>query len=239
MLYSQDSIRGKVYGAKAVAKYIKISNTKKNIRTFSDENGSFSLKASVGDSIVFSSSFYEKKLMVLDNDDFLETIVVQLKEKVSELDEVYLEEVPEKEFDITIYNEELSLLVENDVENKPWAYKPQADPRYGGVNLAGFIYLAKKFFSNKKKEKKKKKTERNPRLKIISFYDLVKLNTNDVFFNDTFFTKDLNIPKDYKHIFFEYFQDQKISSELLNEDKRLLLIEKFIELSPKFLNSLD
>ena len=35
--FGQDSIYGKIYGDSAVAKYIKITNTIKDISTFSDE----------------------------------------------------------------------------------------------------------------------------------------------------------------------------------------------------------
>ena len=73
----------------------------------------------------------------------------------------------------------------------------------------------------------------------ISYYDLIKLNSNEAFFNDTFFTEDLKIPQDFKYIFFSFFEDQKISAELLSPEKRLLLLEALFKESKKFLNSVN
>lgn len=230
---AQDSIQGKIYGDSAIAKYIKISNTIKKTTTFSDENGNFSIKASVGDSILFSSSFYEKKKIILDITHFSEIFVIQLKDKINQLDEVVLkEDLLEKEFYVKTYKKELNVLINNDIKNKPWEYK--FPPLQGqGINLKGFKYLKEKLFP--KKETDKKYIISWP----ITYEDLMKLNTNDEFFSDTFFTEDLKISKDFKNIFFAYFEDQKISSKLLSAEKRLLLIEKFFEISDNFLDIIN
>lgn len=231
MAFAQESIYGKIYGDNAIAKYIKVSNTIKNTTTFSDENGNFSLKATVGDSIMFSSSFYEKKKIIINTTHFSKVLVVQLKDKINELEEVVLKEVlSEKKFNPRAYNKELNTRINVDVKNKPWEYKYSYMTPRQGVNLKGFMHLKGKLFPKKGKDKKYLVLE------PISYNDIKKLNNNDEFFSDRFFTKDLKIPKDFKYIFFEYFDDQEISSKLLSAENRLLLIEKFVELSDKFLN---
>jgi len=231
---AQDSIQGKIYGDSTIARYIKVSNTLKNTTTFSDENGNFSLKASVGDSILFSSSFYEKKKIIIDNSHFSEIFVIQLKDKINQLDEVLIKEnLSEKEFNIQTHQKELNTLLKNDRKSKPWEHDfPVLEGQ--GINLKGFKYLKERYFP-----KKEENSIRYINLEPISYDDLKNLNNNDEFFSDTFFIEDLKIPQDFKYIFFEYFDDQKISSKLLNSEKRMLLIEKFFEVSDKFLNRVN
>jgi hypothetical protein len=239
-IFAQDSINGKIYGDKAIAKYIKVSNTIKNTTTFSDKNGNFSLKASVGDSILFSSSFYEEKNILINSTHFSEIFVVQLKDKVNQLDQVVVKnDLSQREFNAKSYNKELNVLINNDIENKPWEYKPKSDFSQGVDLIGGFLYLKNRLFPKKDTKDQVKDNKNNISLGIISYYDVIRLNSNDEFFDDTFFIKELKIPKNFKRIFFSYFNDQKISAELLAHEKRLLLIEKFYEVSDKFLNTIS
>jgi len=229
--FAQDSIHGKIYGDREIAKYIKVSNIIRNTTTFSDEKGNFNLKASIGDSIIFSSSFYEKKKIVIDKTHFTEILIIQLKDKINQLEEVILNQgFLEKDFNNETQTKELTVLIKNDVVKNPWEYEVPPPSRQG-INLKGFLYLKKLLFPEKDK-----KGEKNITYEPISYEDLKKLNRDDTFFNDMFFTKDLKIPGDLKYIFFEYFDDQKISSELLSGEKRLLLIQKFFEVSNAFLS---
>lgn len=232
--FAQDSIHGKIYGDKQVAKYVKVTNILKNVFTYSDENGEFALKASIDDTIFFSSSFYENKRIVVDSLCFSETKVIQLKDKVNQLEEVVLKDNPNnKEFDTKTYEKELNTLIYNDIKNKPWEYK-FSSLSGEGINLKGFKYLKEKLF--KKKEQHNIETKK---LEPITYIDLKNLNNSDIFFNDNFFTNELNIPIEFKYIFFEYFDEQKINSELLCDNKRLVLIEKFVEVSNSFLTTLN
>lgn len=224
----QDSIYGKIYGDNEIAKYVQVSNIIKNTNTFSNEEGNFSLKASIGDSIIFSSSIYEKNKIIIDSTHFSKTLVIQLKDKINQLDEVILKEVLlEKEFNVKTYKKELNITINNDIKNNPWEYEIPSN--YGqGINLKAIKNL---IFP--------KKNKKHIIFGPILYDDLKKLNTNDEFFSDRFFTNDLKIPKDFKYIFFEYFDDYKISSKLLRDEKRLELTEKFFELSKKFLNQVN
>lgn len=238
MGFAQEHIYGIIYGDNAVAPYIKISNTTNNATTFSGEDGSFILKASIGDTIIFASSFYKSKTVIVNKSHFSETFVVQLKEEINLLDEVILKnETKAKEFNPVTYNNELNVLIKDDIKNRPWEYKPQPDGQYG-VNLAGFLYLAKKIFpkdENKYKYNKKKYVS----IAKISYNDLMILNSTNNFFTDTFITNELKIPQEVKYIFFAYFEDQKISAELLSTEKRFLLMEKLFEVSGDFLKRIN
>jgi len=152
--FSQDSIYGKLYGGKAIAKYIKVSSPTKNTTTFSDENGNFSLKATVGDSIIFSSSFYEEKLIVVNKIHFSEVFVVELKDKINELDEVILtNNFRRKEFNLEEFNYRLNIQIKNDIRRNPQKYRRPPSPR-GGVNLREIVHLTKKLFKKNKKYNK-------------------------------------------------------------------------------------
>lgn len=238
MSIAQESIYGIIYGNNAVVPYIKITNTTNNSTNFSSEDGSFTLKASIGDTVIFTSSFYENKTLVLNKTHFSETLVIQLKEEINILEEIILKnDTKIREFNPVDFNEELNVLIKTDVENQPWEYKPQPDGQYG-VNLAGFLYLAKKIFPKNEHNYKFKKKKYVSTLKI-SYNDLMTLNRTDNFFTDTFITNDLKIPKESKYEFFAYIEDQKISAELLNNENQFLLTEKLIEISADFLNSIN
>src|SRR5690606_11286905 len=102
---SFSQISGKLYGEKDVAKDVKINNLTTNISTYSDENGDFKIKAVLNDTLMFNSSFYEEKKMRVDDFKLKEKFVVQLKEKINQLDEVVVNNmVGVKEFNIEEYN---------------------------------------------------------------------------------------------------------------------------------------
>lgn len=235
---AQDSVNGKIFGDDAVAPYIKISNITKSTTTFSNENGSFSLQASIGDTLIFDSSFYQNKTLIISTIHFSETLVIQLKEEINLLEEVILKnETKIKEFNLVVFNEELNVLIKTDIENQPWEYKPQPDGQYG-VNLAGFLYLAKKIFPKDEHKYKYQKKKYVSKAKI-SYNDLMILNSTDNFFTDAFITNDLKIPKEFKYVFFAYFEDQKISTSLLSSENTFLLIEKLFEVSTNYKNRMN
>lgn len=57
LVFSQQKITGKIYGEKAVAKHVRITNITQDTSTYSDEKGDFSINASENDTISFESSF--------------------------------------------------------------------------------------------------------------------------------------------------------------------------------------
>lgn len=228
---AQDTICGKIYGDKAVAKYVKVSNNLTKFTTYSDNKGQFCTKASLGDSIVFTSLFFEKKVVVLNDTHFGETLVIQLKDKVNELDQIVLKN---DEFDPEVYNTEFSMLIQNDIEKNPHEYSACPSPS-GGINLMGFINLAKKILSKKDAKLKRPNNVENKSYRIISHNDLQNLYNEANFFNDSFITKDLKIPKASKSLFFDFFESQRVSLDLLNPEKQFLLCDKLIQESHNFL----
>src|SRR5690606_40903604 len=68
-MHSQ-TINGIVYGSKASLENIKVANTTKKIQTYTDKDGRFSIRASVNDTLVLTSLFYEEQTEIVTNTSF-------------------------------------------------------------------------------------------------------------------------------------------------------------------------
>lgn len=56
------NITGKIYDEESSVKGARIFNISKNTSTYTDDEGLFKIKASVNDTLVFSSYFHHKKI---------------------------------------------------------------------------------------------------------------------------------------------------------------------------------
>ena len=59
-------INGRVYDHESSVKGAKISNISKNSFSYSDEQGDFSIDASIQDTLKFTSLFHEEKKLILN-----------------------------------------------------------------------------------------------------------------------------------------------------------------------------
>jgi hypothetical protein len=228
---SAQTLRGKIYNATTTVKNIKVFNKSQNRFTVSNENGDFSINAKVSDSISFESLFYHPKVVVLKPEDFEGVTVFELKEIVSELDEVEVKAEPEQPvFEEETYNIELRNIIQEDIKNHPEKYQP-AGANYG----VDFVYLfgqVAKLFKNKDKY-------RAPKYKPISYKQMDSLFSNSSFFNKELVTKNLNIPEDKANLFYDFCEAKQISSELLKENKKMQLLESLVVNSQLFLILLE
>jgi hypothetical protein len=221
------TLKGKIYNTTTTVKNIKVLNKTQNRFTVSNSNGDFSIGAEVNDSIVFQSLFYHPKVVVLKPIDFEGIAVFELEEIISELDEVEVKaEVEQPVFEEKTYNIELQNLIKEDIKNHPEKYQP-AGATYG----VDFIYLigqVAKLFKNKDKY-------RAPAYQPISYKQLDSLFKTSSFFNKELMTKNLNIPEDKANLFYDFCEAKQISSELLQEKKKMDLLENLVLNSQLFL----
>lgn len=224
-MHSQ-TVNGIVYGSKAALENIKVTNTTKKILTYTNRDGRFSIRASVNDTLVFTSLFYEEKTKIVTNDFFEDTIVIELKEASNSLDEVVIID-DSKPFSAENYTTKLKEQIANDIKENPHLYGQSS-----GGNIGNALVLIGKFIGKLLKNKNKRIPEAVNPITIKQLDSL--LSSDDKLLNNTFLIKDLKIPLEYKSLFFDYFEAQNIDNNILKEENRLLLIDALYKQSNGF-----
>lgn len=222
--FSQE-ISGKIYGEKEVAQYVMVINITNETSTYSDEYGDFEIKADLNDTLAFISSFYEEKKLLIDDFKLKEKFVVQLKEKINQLDEVVVNNmVGVKEFNIEEYNIEFKNQIGEDVKKNPYTYEPQSDGRLDIIKAGNFIgeRIGELF------KKRGEGTSYN-NVTYITFKDLDTLFSNNSFFNDALLMNKLEISTENKFLFFSLCEEEKLNSTLLRKENEFLLLDELIK----------
>lgn len=225
MVFSQNII-GTLYDNEAPIAGAKIMNITSKSITSSDGNGNFEMQGHVNDTLIFSSLFHHTKQHIVTSPNFDGTQVFELKKVLNELDEVEVygaitsQAMDEKEMTKIVQQQ-----FQNDIKKNGYRYKK---PNTGPLDLMAIGEGIVKLF------KRKTPKEHEPLATTITSDSLDLLFKTDKFFNDTFLVLDLNITKDYKHLFFSYCESKDISSTLLKPENKIYLIDKFLEYSAEF-----
>lgn len=224
-MYSQN-LSGVVYDAEAPVSGARIMNITSKSITSTDANGNFKIYAQVNDTLIFSSLFHHTKQLVVNTLDLSETQVYELKKLVNELDEVELYgPTAHKPMDEEEATKALNEQLKKDLEKHSYKYKK---PNTSGIDFIAIGGAIVKLF------KRKTPREHQPIETMITADDLDKLFKKDKFFNDTFLLLDLNITKDFKHLFFAYCETKDLPSSLLLPDNKIYLIDNFLDYSAEF-----
>ncbi|NRR92584.1 hypothetical protein HSX10_13505 [Winogradskyella undariae] len=231
-LHFSQTLNGKVYDTKSVLKNIKVFNKTQKRVTLTNNEGDFTIEAKVNDSISFESLFYHKKTVVLKDFHLKSTSVFELKEILTELDEVEVKaEVEQPIFVEETYNLELQNIIQNDIKNNPQKYAPLGNNQ--GVD---FVYLSRKLYDLLKSKKPKKVEEEE---KTITYKNFTKLIETSPFFNSQLLTKDLKIPETHKNLFLEFCAAKQLSLALLKDENKMQLLEELVVSSQLFLILLE
>ncbi|MDN3493212.1 hypothetical protein [Winogradskyella bathintestinalis] len=224
--YAQ-TLNGKIYDAKGVAKNIKIYNETQKKLTITNSEGDFSLSAKVNDTLLFESIFYHPKAIVLNDSHFEGVAVFEVKEILTELDEVEIKsEIKQPIFTEETYNAELKNILKEDIKNNPHLYKP------AGGNILALLSLVGKLL-------KKKNKKDSPIYHPISYTQMDSLFQNSAFFNKHLMSKNLEIPNDKIYLFYDFCEAKGISSELLKDKNKMQLLEELVLNSQLFLILLE
>lgn len=219
-LLSQE-ISGRVYDDTSVLPGVTVFNSNKKTAVVTNEDGAFTIKAAIGDTLTFQSSFHISQDKIITLAEYRTLLIVELKQKINTLDEVLLSG-KEKEFDVEKYNADLSKQIENDIENNPFDYGKA--PAGGGVNLLALAKLVISIF--------KKKPEKE--IIYATQTDLIHLFKDDIFFTETLLENTLKIPKQYKNLFLEYCTAKQIEEALLKEENKFQLLDILVVSSNEF-----
>lgn len=230
-ILSAQTLSGKVYDTKTVVKDMKVINKTQNILTVTNKDGDFSITAKVNDTIAFQSIFYHPLEVVLKQSHFDDINVFEVEKIISELDEVEIQSEPEQPvFEEEAYNQKFHNLIKEDMKRNPHLYMPE-EAYYGG-NLLALIDVVAKLFKKKNKHKK-------PVYQPITYKQMDSLFAKSSFFNKQLVTENLKIPEDKAKLFYDFCSAKGISSELLKDENKMMLLEELVLNSQLFLILLE
>jgi len=221
-VFSQ-TINGKVYDTETTVKGALVVNITQNIMTYTNDEGDFKINAKVKDTLYVSSLFHTKTLKEITDKDFKHIVIIEVKKTINELDAVLLRDEREKKFDSIKLASQVNNQLKEDIKQNPFKYQP---PPNGNMNFIAIIGMIGKLFKSKK----------TPEIPIIpiTYKELETLFKTDQFYNETLLTIDLNIPKEYHALFFDYCDAKEIDSRLLAKNKQIDLLEALVICSQEF-----
>ena len=214
-------LEGTVRSDSIVIQDINVINLTSNLGTSSDKNGNYTIYASIGDSILFSSIVYRQRIIKISKSHVeSKTLIVYLEQGINELDEV---EIGQKmRLNLGKVSVPKGTILDNDnitLKKAPNSRK-FTDPTYGnsGVDFVEIIkLLTNKIFQKRKAIKDEEK--HIIKQKQVFIENIFKNLGVD------FFTIHLNIKEEEIYLFLDYCEDNGLSN-FYNSDE--FLIKNFI-----------
>ena len=231
MVWAQDDdrrlLRGQVLYRNSNVPNEHVINSTAELATITDDDGHFAIPVKVGDQLVFTSLIYQLEYVeiteaILENN----RLVVEVNEKVTELDEVVVSPENQERF-IQLKNEEFK---EYDYETDPSsevvniALDPTVRGMEHGVNFVNIFKALSKLGA-------KKDSIPGERLQVSTVLRQV--------YDDRFFVEDLNIPQDKIDDFLFYIDEKTPAYSLLQRNNEFQLIEFLVNESKSYLKQLN
>ncbi len=217
------TINGKVYDAETTVKGALVVNITQNIMTYTNDDGDFKIGAKLKDTLYVSSLFHTKTFIEIKDRDFNHIVIIEVKKAINELDAVLLRDEREKAFDSIKLESQINNQIKEDIKRHPYKYGVQ--PK-GNIDFIAIAQMIGRLFKSKKPKEKP--------VIPITYKEFQSLFEKDQFFNNTLLTFDLNIPKAYQALFFDYCDAQEIDSKLLSKNKQVNLLEELVICSQEF-----
>lgn len=229
VVFSQNDsiIKGKIAVVTNELQGINVININKNTGTVTDVNGSFSIKSSVNDTLMFSAINLEGKKIIIKKADFKEGVFVKLNPAFQNLDEIVLTEYP------NINAVALGIVSPNIKRYTPaeralnaagddfkW-YSPLLIP-LGGMSVDGLL----NDISGRKSALKKNV--------ILEKKDILRNKIMDMYERD-YFLNNLHIPEIYIDGFLYYIVEDAAFSEAIKNKNNTLASFLLTDLSTQFL----
>ncbi|GAL70981.1 hypothetical protein [Jejuia pallidilutea] len=222
-LFSQ-TIKGKVYDTESTVKGIRVYNVSQKRLTYTNNEGDFSISASVNDTLFFESLFHHSKMVKLKQSDFDDIAIFELKKSVNELDEILLSDDKNK-FNPLEYTQNAENALARDRKNNMQLYVPQSSYS-NGMDFVAIAQMIGKLFKRKNKPKP---------IEFIEYKHLDSLFKKDDLFNLKLIKDDLNIPEAYAHLFLDYCDSKNLNKELISKENKVILLDSLVEFSKEFL----
>ncbi len=215
-----ETLRGRIIADSLQGYAINIVNYTLKIGTTNDEKGVFEISANVGDSIIFSSVQYKVLTMIVDQKDLNnDKFKIVLKSLVQKLEQVDISNV---ELSGNLDKDSRAIETQPYVDNKelglPFSDKPQPTLAERRLYTAksGIIDGPINYLNGTVKKLKRIK-------KIEDFKNIV--NQGEIILTTSFFVDSLKVPQEFLGDFMYFCAEDDSFKELLNNQKRLMLLE--------------
>jgi hypothetical protein len=203
-----------------------VINSTTGMATITNDDGRFAISVKVGDQLVFTAVNYQLEIIdvtqqMIDN----KRLVVEVAEKVTELDEVVVSPENQKKF-LEVKNEDFKDFeyeIDRSSEVVNIAESQTVRGMRDGVN---FVNIFKALFKSRKNE-----TEAHSPLKVSEVLRQV--------YEDEFFVVDLRLPQDKIDVFLLYCDKKMGSQDLLKKENEFELIDFLVTHSKTFLTALN
>ncbi len=219
-------LRGQVLYRNAYVPNENVINTTSEFATITNNKGEFLIKVKLGDELVFTAINYQLRIVIISSEIIRRgRLVVEVNEKVTQLDEVVVTpddqekflEVKNEEFKDFEYEADRSTEVEN-----------IAMPEYtrGMKDGINFVNIFKALVNSNRSVE-----EKRPPLKISQVMRQV--------YEDEFFVKDLKLPQDQIDAFLIYCDAKLPTQTLMKKENEFQLIDFLVTHSKTFLKQID
>jgi hypothetical protein len=219
-------LRGKVLYRNSNVVNENVINTTAEIATITNQLGEFAIRVKEGDELVFTSLSYQIRILTV-TPEILEKnrLVVEVNEKVTELDEVTVSPENQKRF-LELRNEEFK------------GYEYETDPTTRVVNIAedptvrgmqdglNFVNIFKALFLSNK--------EATPESRTLKVSEVLRQ-----IYDDQFFVTDLQLPQDKIDDFLIFCDDKLPSQSLLKRSNEFELIDFLVSQSKLYREGLN
>ncbi|MFD2826906.1 hypothetical protein ACFSYG_10490 [Leeuwenhoekiella polynyae] len=220
---------GKVYAEDKTKEGVLIINTTQDKMVATDKWGNFDIAAAVGDSLIFSASFFGTQKFKVQQYQLEEKWVVELKEVLNQLDEVRLTSTTSKikEFSVVEYDKNFNTWLQKDIQENYGKYSPPSSG--SGID---FIAIGKMLFKNNKKPKKEKSNPNH--FRILELEELVAFFKTDAFFDKNLLRNQLEISAKEEGMFFDYCESQQVDARLLQKKNQIRFLDYLLKRSKEF-----
>lgn len=203
-----------------------VINSTSERATITNDQGQFKINVKVGDQLVFTAVNYNIKVVTITEEILANNrLVVEVKEKVTELDEVVITPEQQERF-LKLKNEEFKTYeyeIDRGTEVENIALSQSERGMQDGLN---FVNIFRAIFKSQDEAE-----EPGPRLKVSDVLRQV--------YDDSFFVVDLNIPQDRIDEFLIYCDTRMPTQSLLKKENEFQLIDALVNNSKTFLKGVD
>ncbi len=228
--YSQDDdrspLRGQVLYRNTYVPDENVINTTSQFATITNEKGEFIIDVKLGDELVFTAINYQLRIVIITEEILKKgRLVVEVNEKVTQLDEVVVTPEDQERF-LEIKNEEFK---EYEYEiDRSTEVENIAMPQYqrGMKDGINFVNIFKALVNTNQSS-----VEKREPLKVSQVMRQV--------YDDEFFVKDLNVPQDKIDAFLIYCDSKMPAQTLLKKENEFQLIDFLVTHSKTFLMQMN
>lgn len=225
-------LRGAVIYRNVEATGVNIVNNTTSKGTVTNQKGEFEILVKKDDILIFSSVQYTiREIVITDKIINNNRLVVEVKEKIEELDEVVISPENREKF-LDFQEKEITKYKDYQFADDRYSeVKNEAlgQTNFQGANILGLVgMLVSSLFKGKKKNREKEK----------SIYERTSFNEIRYRYKDEFFTKNLGIPEDKISAFLYHCDDQLPSEDIFLKKNEFLMIDFMVKQSKVYLESI-